>query len=239
MGVWKNNNVDTCYVKVARDAKKLVKSITKCRSENPSTYKVKRCYHTHGTDSTLRKITTTLTHAIQQNCIVSPSATYRDMSQHHHHHPCTQCKLQYRSGPSLLLVTSENVLALGYHSDVLYHPTAGPDGQLCPLVLVVYTFEGAPEHDVLVRPHSSLKSNKPYCRTVKSVQEHLAKEVAVQSPKEAVRTVFAAKGGLKGAQSQGSLPMNPKQAYNISQKVKKWQKEQFRARGKDKTYCFL
>ena len=161
-----------------------------------------------------------LRYAIQQNCIVSPSATYRDMSQHHHHHPCTQCKLQYRSGPSLLLVTSENVLALGYHSDVLYHPTAGPDGQLCPLVLVVYTFEGAPEHDVLVRPHSSLKSNKPYCRTVKSVQEHLAKEVAIQSPKKAVRTVFAAKGGLKGAQSQGSLPMIPKQAYNISQKVK-------------------
>lgn len=27
MGVWKNNGVDTCYVTVARDAKKLVKSV--------------------------------------------------------------------------------------------------------------------------------------------------------------------------------------------------------------------
>lgn len=60
MGVWKNNGVDTCYVKVARDTKQQVKSVTKCTLQNPPTYKVKRCYRIHGTDSTLRKITTTL-----------------------------------------------------------------------------------------------------------------------------------------------------------------------------------
>ena len=38
------------------------------------------------------------------------------------------------------------------------------------------------------------------CHTMKSVQKLLAKE--------AMRTVFTAKGGLKGAHSQGSLPLN-------------------------------
>ena len=91
-------------------------------------------------------------------------------------------------------------------SYLLSLPTAGPNRNLFPLVLVVYKFEGAAEHDVSVRPHGSAKSNKPYCRTMKSVQKQLTREAAVQSPKEAIRAVFTAKGGLKGAQSQGSLP---------------------------------
>ena len=59
MGVWRYNGIDTSYIKVARDAEKQVKSVTTCTLENPFTYKLKRCYCIHGTDSTLRKITST------------------------------------------------------------------------------------------------------------------------------------------------------------------------------------
>jgi len=36
----------------------------------------------------------------------------------------------------------------------------------------------------------------------------LAKEVDIPSPQEAIRRVYTAKGGLKGAHSQGSLPLS-------------------------------
>ena len=103
----------------------------------------------------------------------------------------------------------------------------------------MHKFEGAPEHDVSVRPHGSSKCNKPYCRTMKSVQKQLAKEVVLQSPKEAIRTVFTAKGGLKGNQSQGSLPLNPKQAYNISQNVKKVAETQSKGKGRDLLFLVM
>ena len=49
------------------------------------------------------------------------------------------------------------------------------------------------------------KYNKPYCRTMKSVQKQLAREVAVQSPKEAIRMVFTTKGGTEKAHKARDL----------------------------------
>ena len=54
---------------------------------------------------------------------------------------------------------------------------------------------------------------------MKSVHKQLAKGLAVSLLKEAIRTVFTAKEGLIGVQSQ--LPLNLKQPYNISQNVRK------------------
>ena len=38
-------------------------------------------------------------------------------------------------------------------------------GEVLPLALVVYKFDGVPAHVVLVRPHCNTKANKPYRRT--------------------------------------------------------------------------
>ena len=57
MGVWKNNGVDTTFVRVAISKNK-VKRVAKCTS--PGSYSVKRVYRTHGTDKSLKKRTTFL-----------------------------------------------------------------------------------------------------------------------------------------------------------------------------------
>ena len=66
---------------------------------------------------------------------------------------------------------------------------------------------------------------------MKSVQKLLAKE--------AMRTVFTAKGGLKGAHSQGSLLLKRKQSYNISHNVKKVVESTIGSRSKGRDLLFL
>ena len=78
-------------------------------------------------------------------------------------------------------------------------------GELWPYVLVVYKFDGVPEHTVLVHPHGNVRGDKPYQRTIKSTKQHLENELQVRRPKDAVYTIFESKGGLVGARSAGSF----------------------------------
>ena len=58
MGVWKNNGVDTNYVRVTM-GKSSVNIVQKCTSKDRKSgaYSVKRVHRTHGTDRSLKKIT--------------------------------------------------------------------------------------------------------------------------------------------------------------------------------------
>ena len=58
MGVWKNNGVDTTYVRVTM-GKSSVDLVQKCSEKDtkPGTYSVKRIYRVHATDKSLKKIT--------------------------------------------------------------------------------------------------------------------------------------------------------------------------------------
>lgn len=75
-----------------------------------------------------------------------------------------------------------------------------------PFVLVVYKFDGVPEHTVLVRPHGDAKVNKLYRRTMKSTNRQLETELQIRKPKDAIDIVFESKGGLVGAHSVEQLP---------------------------------
>ena len=57
-GVWKNNRVDTSFVKVTME-RSSVRAVVKCSSKDQKsgTYSVKRVYRTHGTAKSLKKIT--------------------------------------------------------------------------------------------------------------------------------------------------------------------------------------
>ncbi len=63
MGAWKNNGVDTTYVRVAVSKEK-VKKVVKC--SHTGSYSVKRIYRTHGTDTSLKKLTTFMYGEFQQ-----------------------------------------------------------------------------------------------------------------------------------------------------------------------------
>lgn len=86
-----------------------------------------------------------------------------------------------------------------------------------PLALIVYKFDGVPEHQVLVRAHGNSSKQRPYYRTAPSVRKNLSTALseAGKSPKEAVDNVLQKKGGLVYATSAGQIPRNRKQAYNI------------------------
>jgi hypothetical protein len=86
-----------------------------------------------------------------------------------------------------------------------------------PLALIVYKFDGVPEHQVLVRAHGNSSKQRPYYRTAPSVRKNLSTALsgAGKSPKEAVDNVLQKKGGLVHATSAGQIPRNRKQAYNI------------------------
>ena len=93
-------------------------------------------------------------------------------------------------------------------------------GQQHPLVLIVYKFDGVPEHKVLIRPHGHSTHSRPYCRTMKSTKKMLQHELVSACPKEAVQKVTKEKGGLLYAKSSGELPLNYQQVYNINHKRK-------------------
>ena len=62
MGVWKNNRVDTGYVRVSM-AEDEITQVEKCSiptSHSSLVYTVKRVYRTHGTNLSLRKLTASL-----------------------------------------------------------------------------------------------------------------------------------------------------------------------------------
>ena len=91
--------------------------------------------------------------------------------------------------------------------------------QLVPLALVVYKFDGVPEHEVLTRPHGNSKANKPYRRTEESTKNLLKAELEQKSAKDALDAVFSTRGGLVAAQSAGDLPRGRTQAYNMKRSL--------------------
>ncbi len=97
-------------------------------------------------------------------------------------------------------------------------------GKSFPLALVVYKFDGVPDHDVLIRPHGNSKGNRPYRRTKESTKELLKTELEYKcSPKEALDKVFSTKGGMIAAESAGDLPRGRTQVYNIKRKMQEQQ----------------
>ena len=60
MGVWRNNRVDSVHITVQADSR-AVTSVKKCmKSSKRGVFLLKRVYRIHGTDSSLRKITSTI-----------------------------------------------------------------------------------------------------------------------------------------------------------------------------------
>lgn len=95
-----------------------------------------------------------------------------------------------------------------------------PHDQLMSLALIVYKFDGVPEHSVLVRPHGNAKSNKPYQRTKESTKSLLRDKLHHGDPKYAIDEVLSKKGGMLRAQSAGDIPRDRTQAYNMHRKLK-------------------
>ena len=94
-------------------------------------------------------------------------------------------------------------------------------GEVLPLALVVYKFDGVPAHVVLVRPHCNTKANKPYRCTRESTKNMIKEELEHCDPKEAVNEVFEERGGMISAQSAGELPRGHTEAYNIRRQAQK------------------
>ena len=92
--------------------------------------------------------------------------------------------------------------------------------QLTPLALVIYKFDGVPEHPVLVRAHGNSKSNKPYRRTKESTKTLMRDQLQEKNPKDAVDQVHMKKGGILEARSAGDIPRDRTQAYNMQKKLK-------------------
>ena len=73
-------------------------------------------------------------------------------------------------------------------------PLSDPDGQLFCFVLVIYKFEGVPEHVVLVKPHGNAKRSGQYTRTKESTKQKLKDQLKTAAPKLAVDQVYESKG---------------------------------------------
>jgi len=94
-------------------------------------------------------------------------------------------------------------------------PLSDPDGQLFCFVLVIYKFEGVPEHVVLVKPHGNAKRSGQYTRTKESTKQKLKDQLKTAAPKLAVDQVYESKGGILKATSGGDLPRGLQQAYDL------------------------
>ena len=86
--------------------------------------------------------------------------------------------------------------------------------QLMSLGLVIYKFDGVPEHPVLVCPHGNAKSKNPCRRTKESTK------VLLRDAKNAIDNVLLEKGGILKAQSAGDVPRHLTQTYNMHRKLK-------------------
>jgi len=56
MGVWVNNGVDTTYFDISMSTDGQIESVSRAE-EGSTAYAVKRVYHTHGTNKSLKKVT--------------------------------------------------------------------------------------------------------------------------------------------------------------------------------------
>ncbi len=86
--------------------------------------------------------------------------------------------------------------------------------------MVIYKFDGVPEHNVLVRSHGNAKGSKgKYRRTMESTKKELRSKLGRGKPKEAEDELYTEKGGILKAQSSGELPRDRQQAYNIKKRL--------------------
>ena len=102
--------------------------------------------------------------------------------------------------------------------------------------MVIYKFEGASEHRVMICPHGNSMSTGPFYRTMKSVTTKLKRELETQSPREAVCKAFTARGGVMGAKSAGELPQR---VYNIKHQLKKQGTSCPASKGKGRDLLFV
>jgi len=85
------------------------------------------------------------------------------------------------------------------------------------LCLVQYRFDGEP-HEVHPRPHGNSKVERPYARSMKSLQGKLKQTGGKATPKEALMTTLEQSGGLLEARSAGCIPKSRSQVrYHQSQ----------------------
>ena len=96
-------------------------------------------------------------------------------------------------------------------------------GKQLPVALLVYKFDGVPEHEVIIHPHGNAKENKPYRRTKESTKTRIKELEHNCTPKEALDKVFVSRGGVMAAQSAGDLPRGRTQVYNIKRNLQEKQ----------------
>ena len=86
--------------------------------------------------------------------------------------------------------------------------------------MVIYKFDGVPEHEVLVRSHGNSKDGKcKYRRTMESTKKELRNKLAEGKSKEVVDELYMKRGGILKAQSAGQLPRDRQQAHNIKKRL--------------------
>ena len=73
-----------------------------------------------------------------------------------------------------------------------------------------YYFDKTPPHKILSKAHGNSKTERPYCRTMKSVHNTLKQSVSA-TPKQALADSLHKCGGLLGARSVGCLPKSRSQ----------------------------
>lgn len=92
-----------------------------------------------------------------------------------------------------------------------------PAGDQLNLALVQYVFSGVP-HPIIVKPHGNSKEKRPFVRTAPSTIQKLKSKIKVETPKQAVFSVSAERGGVLNTAAVGDLPRNRKQVYNIKRR---------------------
>ena len=75
-----------------------------------------------------------------------------------------------------------------------------------PLCLVQYFFDKETPHKIHPRSHGNSKSNKPYARCTKSLQNKLKDTAGKTTPKQTLSNCLKDCGGVLKARSLGSIP---------------------------------
>ena len=96
-------------------------------------------------------------------------------------------------------------------------------GNVLPLTVVQYYFEGGIEVPVKLAKHGNAKDKNasPYMRTSRPVLHKLKKKCSIETCRKAVEECFKEGGGSSGIEAVADVPRNRKQAYNLKQQISK------------------
>ena len=90
--------------------------------------------------------------------------------------------------------------------------------QWFPLVLLTYYFDGKPIKFEVEAHGNRKRKNLAYVRTKQSTKDSMSENLKQQGTKRALFQTVKQAGGVCGAESQGSLPRNVRQAAHIKKK---------------------